>query len=169
MDNVEKLRKYIGYWRTEWNAFILDFLRVRLDQEQQDIVSSVQYNPRTTVASGTARGKDFVAACIALCGMYLTPEFDERGKLVGNTKVFMTAPTFRQVNDIMVPEVRKIYRNALLQLPGRLVSSDIRTNYEEWFLTGFKASDDNTEAWSGLHAAHIFFIITEASGISQTF
>ena len=167
MDNIEKLRRYIAYWRTNWNAFIYDFLRARLDKEQQDIVDSVQYNPRTTVASGTARGKDFVAACIALCGMYLTPDFDEKGKLVGNTKVFLTAPTFRQVNDIMTPEVRRIYRNALFQLPGRLVSSDIRTDYEEWFLTGFKASDDNMEAWSGLHAAHIMFILTEASGISE--
>ena len=168
MDSIEKLRLYMRYWRSEWNAFILDFLRLRLDQEQRDIVDSVQYNQRTAVSSGTARGKDFVAAAIALCGLYLTPEFDEHGKLVGNTKVFMTAPTFRQVNDIMVPEVRRIYRSGLFPLPGRLVSCDIRTNYEEWFLTGFKASDDNTEAWSGLHAAHIMFILTEASGISET-
>ena len=43
----------------------------------------------------------------------------------------------------------------------------IRTDYEEWFLAGFKAGDDNTEAWSGFHAVNTMFIVTEASGISE--
>lgn len=122
----------------------------------------------TAVASGTARGKDFVAACAALCFFYLTPKFNPiSGELVENTKVAMTAPTGRQVMNIMVPEVRRLLRNAKV-LPGRQVAGDIRTNYEEWFLTGFKASDDNTESWSGFHAVNTMFVVTEASGISET-
>ena len=50
-------------------------------------------------------------------------------------------------------------------LPGRLLANGIRTNYEEWYLTGFKSSADNTEAWSGFHAVNTMFIVTEASGI----
>ena len=50
-------------WREDWNRFVRDGLGVTLDREQQEILSSVQFNPRTSVASGTARGKDFVAAC----------------------------------------------------------------------------------------------------------
>lgn len=167
MNNVEKLRKYIEYWRTDWNAFVRDVLRARLDKEQQAIINSVQHNKMTSVASGTARGKDFVSACAALCFLYLTPKFDKNGNLIENTKVIMTAPTGRQVENIMVPEIWRLFKNALFRLPGRLVSQDIRTDYEEWFLTGFKASDDNTEAWSGLHAVHIMFNVTEASGISE--
>lgn len=75
--------------------------------------------------------------------------------------------TDRQVRNIMVPEVRKLYKEAKF-LPGRLVGYDIRTRYEEWFLTGFKSSADNTEAWSGFHAANTMFVVTEASGISET-
>lgn len=49
-----------------------------------------------------------------------------------------------------------------------MLSDGIRTDYEEWYLTGFKSSADNTEAWSGFHAVNTMFIVTEASGISDT-
>ena len=153
-------------WQADWNKFIRDVLKVRLDKEQQDIITSVQHNPMTAVASGTARGKDFVSACACICFMYLTPKFNKQGALVGNTKIAMTAPTGRQVENIMVPEVRRLFKSAKV-LPGRLVSNDIRTSYEEWFLTGFKADDNNTEAWSGFHAVNTMFAVTEASGISE--
>lgn len=154
-------------WQADWNKFVRDVLKARLDKEQQDIITSVQFNPMTAVASGTARGKDFVAACASLCFFYLTPKFNGNGVLVENTKVAMTAPTGRQVTNIMVPEVRRLLRNAGC-LPGRIVAGDIRTDYEEWFLTGFKAGDDATEAWSGFHASNTMFVVTEATGISET-
>lgn len=152
-------------WRADWNKFVRDVLHARLDKEQQAIIESVQHNKMTAVASGTARGKDFVSACACLCFMYLTPRW-ENGSLVGNTKIAMTAPTDRQVKNIMVPEVRRLFRQAGC-LPGRLVGYDIRTKYEEWYLTGFKAGDDNTEAWSGFHAVNTMFVVTEASGIAD--
>jgi hypothetical protein len=154
-------------WQSDWNKFVRDVLRARLDPEQQDIITSVQFNPMTAVASGTARGKDFVAACAALSFLYLTPRFNKMGELVENTKVALTAPTGRQVTNIMVPEFRRLLRQAKV-LPGRIVAGDIRTDYEEWFLTGFKADDTNMEAWSGFHAVNTMFVVTEASGISET-
>lgn len=166
MPNADKVQKYFEYWREDWNRFARDVLKARLDKEQQDILSSVQHNKMTTVASGTARGKDFVTACAVLCFMYLTPKFDKNGRLVENTKVALTAPTDRQIRNIMVPEFTRLWKNAGF-LPGRLVSYDIRTNYSEWYLTGFKAGDENTEAWSGFHAVNTMFAITEASGISE--
>lgn len=153
-------------WRADWNKFAYEVLGARLDKEQQAILTSCQFNPMTVVASGTARGKDFVAACAATCFMYLTPTF-KNGELVGNTKVALTAPTSRQVTNIMIPEVARLYRRAKI-LPGRLLSDGIRTDYNEWYLTGFKSGEDNTEAWSGLHAVNTMFIVTEASGISET-
>lgn len=154
-------------WRSDWNLFVKEVLKADLDDEQKAIVNAVQHNKMVAVASGTARGKDFVAACCSLCFMYLTPTFGKNGDLVGNTKVAMTAPTDRQVKNIMVPEIRRLFKRAKI-LPGRQVSYDIRTDYEEWFLTGFKAGDDNTEAWSGFHAVNTMFVVTEASGISET-
>lgn len=163
-------KKYIErfrYWQSDWVAFVREVLKGSPDKEQAEIIRSVQHNPLTAVASGTSRGKDWVAACAALCFMYLTPKFDKRGRLIENTKIALTAPTGRQVGNIMTPEVRRLLRQAQV-LPGRLVADDIRTDYEEWFLTGFKADDNNTEAWSGFHAVNTMFVVTEASGVPES-
>ena len=152
-------------WKKDWNKFAYEVLGARMDKEQRDILDSVQHNRMTAVASGTARGKDYVSAVACVCFLYLTPKF-KGSKLVENTKVAMTAPTDRQVKNIMVPEVRRLIKKAGF-LPGYLSGHDIRTEWEEWYLTGFKASSDNTEAWSGFHAVHTMFAITEASGISE--
>jgi hypothetical protein len=173
----EKGHDKISQYRSNpdgWNMFIEEILKVSLDDEQKDIVRGVQYNKMVSVASGTARGKDFTAACIALAFMYLTPKWDAKKKdpttglpeLIENTKVIMTAPTDRQVGDIMYPEIIRHFNRAGI-LPGRKTGYDIRTDWEEWFLTGFKADEHNTEAWTGMHAANIMFIVTEGSGIAQ--
>ena len=152
-------------WQGNWCKFAKDVLKVNLDPEQQSILSAVQNYKMVSVASGTARGKDFVAAVAALCFFYLTPTF--RGsELIGNTKVALTAPTGRQVSNIMYPEITRLFLGAKI-LPGRLVANDIRTDWAEWFLTGFKADEHNHEAWSGFHAVNTMFIVTEASGISE--
>lgn len=164
-DKDKALRKLIA-WSKDWNKFCYEALGANLDKEQQAIIEAVQYKPMVAVASGTSRGKDYTAACAAMCFMYLTPRW-RGGKLTKNTKIAMTAPTARQVQNIMIPEISRLFRNAGF-LPGRLLSSGIKTDYEEWFLTGFKAGDDNTEAWSGFHAVNTMFIVTEASGISES-
>lgn len=161
-------------WRKDWNKFLREAFGVNLDSEQQAIVSAVQHKRRVSVVSGTARGKDFVAACCAICFLYLTPRWrrNAQGKieLVENTKVALTAPTDRQVLNIMMPEISRLYNRAKAKgilLPGRLNSYNIRTDNEEWFLTGFKADEHNHEAWSGFHAVHTMFVVTEATGISD--
>lgn len=165
--NAEELFKS---WRADWNKFIEEALGVTLDPEQQAIVAAVQRDKRVSVRSGTARGKDFVAACIAVSFLYLTPRWNRRGELVENTKVALTAPTDRQVKNIMMPEISRLWGRAKKRgfvLPGRLTAYDIRTDNEEWFLTGFKADEHNHEAWSGFHAVNTMFVVTEATGISD--
>lgn len=157
-------------WRKDWNKFIREVLGANLDKDQQAIVTSVQHNPRTSVASGTARGKDFVAACCAVSCLFLTPRWNKQGELVENTKVALTAPTDRQVKNIMMPEVARLIDRAKQRgiiLPGTVTTDRIRTNNREWFLVGFKADEQNHEAWSGFHAVHTMFIVTEASGVSD--
>lgn len=160
----------ISRYLNDWVLFAKEVLGCMLDDEQAEILRAVQTNKLVSVASGTARGKDFVAAVAALCFLYLTPKWDDEGNMVENTKVAMTAPTGRQVENIMVPEVTRLYNRAIrngVDLPGRLVANDIRTENEEWFLTGFKADEHNHEAWSGFHAVNTMFVVTEASGISD--
>ena len=168
LDGAELIESY----KADWNLFAEQVLGASLDTEQKAILSSVQHNPRTSVSSGTARGKDFVAAVAAICFLYLTPVWDDDGsELIENTKVALSAPTDRQVKNIMMPEISRLYNRAKQNvwdgLPGRLNAYDIRTEHDEWFLTGFKADSNNHEAWSGFHAVNTMFVITEASGISD--
>lgn len=164
----------INSWRADWCKFAKEALGVTLDKEQREILRSVQFNRRTSVASGTARGKDFVAACAALCFLYLTPKWKMnvhgQMEMTENTKVALTAPTDRQVKNIMMPEISRLWNRAKskgILLAGKLNAYDIRTDNDEWFLTGFKADEHNHEAWSGFHAVHTMFVVTEATGISD--
>lgn len=157
-------------WRADWNVFISDVFGVSLDKEQREIITAIQHNRRVSVRSGTARGKDFLSACAALAFLYLTPRFDANGEMVANTKVALTAPTERQIKNIMMPEISRLFGRAKrrgFNLVGRLTQTDIRTPYDEWFLTGFKADENNHEAWSGFHAVNTMFVVTEATGISD--
>lgn len=166
----EKALQKFSEWRKDWNMFARDVFGSLLDKEQQEIITSVQFNRMTSVASGTARGKDYVTAVASMCFMYLTPKWDSKGDLIGNTKVALTAPTGRQVENIMQPEFSRLFNQANkrgVTLPGRLVSNDIRTKWDEWYLTAFKADDHQHENWSGFHAVNTMFAVTEASGIAE--
>jgi hypothetical protein len=154
-------------YANDWCLFAKEYLRVYLDDEQESALRIIQNTPKVAIASGTSRGKDYLMAVAALCFLYLTPRWDDHGKLVANTKVILTAPTGRQVKEIMMPEISKIFRGSIY-LPGELMSNKISLDYEEWFLTAFKADDSSTEAWTGFHAVNIFFGVTEATGMPQS-
>lgn len=176
MTEAELLRKKglskMGQWKRDWVLFAEEAFGVTLDDEQKEIIRSVQHNQRTSVVSGTSRGKDFVGAICGLCFLYLTPRFDKEGNLIGNTKVILSAPTDRQIGMIMVPEFTRLVISARkrgINLPGKLVGYEIQIpGHKEWFLKGFKADENNTEAWSGIHAVNVMFILTEASGIADS-
>jgi hypothetical protein len=139
-------------WRSDWNRFAKDVLRINLDKHQQEILDAISKERRVSVRSGTARGKDYVAAAASLCFLYLTPRFDNKGNLSESCKVVNTAPTGRQIRNIMIPEISKMFTQARV-LPGRMLSDGIRFDeYKDWFLAGFKADENNVEAWSGLHS-----------------
>lgn len=155
-------------WQKDWNKFAKYVLKANLDEDQKRILSAIQNERRVSVRSGNARGKDFVAAVASLCFLYLTV-YDVDENKYKSTKVINTAPTGRQVKNIMMPEISKLFARS--GMPGTLLSDGIRFEQHEikdWYLIGFKAGNDNIEAWSGLHASNVMAVITEASGIEQT-
>lgn len=147
-------------YRDDWNAWIRDILGARLDRDQRAIVDDVQHNRRTSVRSGHARGKDYVAACISLAFLYNHYP----------SKVINTAPTDRQVKAIMMTEIAKLYNKARVPLGGEMLTGLIRMDAADWFLIGFKAGDKAVESWTGFHSPNILVVVTEASGIAvETF
>lgn len=144
-------------YSNDWNKFAKEALGVRLDRKQKKILRDIQENARTSVRSGHACGKDFVAAVAALCYLYLNIP----------SKVIMTAPTNRQVIDIMMTEIRNIHSKAKVNLGGKVLVSKILFEDPEWFLEGFKAQDKAIEDWSGFHSPNLMLIVTEATGIDK--
>jgi len=161
--NQNELEEFIKIWHTyqgDWNKFARDIFRVRLDKKQQEILYAIQENRLISIRSGHARGKDFLAAVASLCFLYLfTP-----------SKVISTAPTGHQVDSIMMSEISKIHSQAVVPMPGIVLSRRIKFPGEEnadWFLEGFKARDKAVEAWSGRHSPNLFVVVTEASGLED--
>ena len=145
-------------YQSDWNRFAKEILGVRLDRKQRKILSAIQENKRVSVRSGHARGKDYLAAVASLCFLYLNYP----------SKVISTAPTGRQVTSIMMAEIGKMHQNAKVMLGGEVLASKIKfEGNPDWVLEGFKASDKNTEAWTGFHSPSLMVVATEASGLAQ--
>jgi len=155
--SAEQEDAILSEYENNWNKFARDALGVRLDRKQRQILEAIQLNRRVSVRSGHAAGKDYVAAVASLCFLYhYVP-----------SKVINTAPTDRQVINIMMSEIAGIYRNAKINLGGDLWTHKITFEDSDWFLLGFKTKDKKPEDWSGFHSPNLMVVVTEASGIDQ--
>jgi hypothetical protein len=153
-NEIDILKSYEG----DWNKFAREGLGVRLDRKQRRILESMQIHRRTSVRSGHAAGKDYVAAVGSLCFLYLNIP----------SKVINTAPTDRQVINIMMSEIGRIHRNSKINLGGDLWTHRITFSEDsDWFLLGFKTKDKKPEDWTGFHSPNLMVVVTEASGIDE--
>ena len=115
---------------------------------------SVRDNQRTTVRSSNGVGKDWTASEIVLWWLYTRyPSI-----------VITTAPTNRQVEDVLWGEIRKKHQSAKIKLEGKLLQTKL-TLGEKWYATGF--STDQEAQFQGFHEENILIIFSEAQGIPQ--
>lgn len=122
---------------------------------QREILLSVASNQRTIVKASHSISKTFTAGEIAVWFLNCFPE----------SKVITTAPTFRQVRDLLWTEISKTYRTSRFQLEGDCNIVSIRTENAEHYATGF--SSDKAPNTEGFHSPEILFIFDEAKGIPQ--
>lgn len=140
-------RKYPDWW-------IKTVLGSKLWLKQKAIAQSVFHFPRTTVRSCEASGKSFVAARIALAFLYnFTPSI-----------VITTAPTNRQVEDILWREIRVAFSQSKMPLEGNLTRKRLEIA-ENWFAVGF--ATDEPERMLGYHEANVLVIGDDAAGLSN--
>lgn len=182
----DESRELIQSWKDDWRIFARDVLRANLDPEMEAILHDIQHHRRVSVCSGTARGKDYLASVASVCGLLLLPEWDIHG-ILRTAMVINTAPSDRQVKNIMMREIRSRYSGSLLPKlreygfdSGRIVNEGIKfdlpkhldglpeyANMNKWYLLAFKSDDTNTESWTGFHNDNVMIVVTEASGISK--
>ncbi len=135
-------------------SFIQAFFNERLWGYQKNIVNSVRDSKVTAVKSCNGIGKSYTAARVALWFLYSFP----------NSKIITTAPTFRQVEDILWRELRNAKSKAIIPLSGKLNQTSLDLS-EEWFAIGL--STNEPDRFQGYHAEHILLVVDEAAGVDE--
>ena len=117
---------------------------------------------RTTIRSGHGTGKDTGASICIL--QFLTTR--------AYSKVVCTAPTARQLHDILWSEISKWLRKSVLADEFVIQNDKIfhKESPKEWWAravsTNVRASkEDQAETLAGFHGDHLFIVVDEASGV----
>lgn len=140
-------RKYPDWW-------IEEVLGSNLWRMQKTIAQSTFYFPRTTVRGCEAFGKTFVAARTGLAFLYNFPP----------ATVITTAPTNRQVEDVLWREIRLAFSQSRMALEGNITRKAIDIS-ENWFAVGF--ATDEPERMLGYHNVNVLVIGDDAAGLSN--
>jgi hypothetical protein len=128
-----------------------------ISDQQAEILNSVVTNNRVSVRSGRSVGKTAGLAWLIIWFMCTRPK----------ARVICTAPTFRQLNDILWPEVVKWLRCSVVKDIFGVSSKRIYLieDPKSWFATAVTSS--TPESFQGFHEDHLLLVMDEASGIKD--
>lgn len=113
---------------------------------------------KITIKGGKNLGKTYALAEITLHFLYSEPE----------SLVLTTAPSTRQVKNLLWGEIQNHYLNATYKLGGELVTMTLKPNpkeYPKWMAFGF--STDKPVNASGWHGARVLLIVDETQGVDD--
>lgn len=136
----------------EW--WIQEVLGDHLWSKQVDVCRSLVNHERTAVPASFGVGKTFLAARLALWFLF---NFKP-------AKVITTAPTGRQVKDLLWSELRTAHAKAKMKLGGTPLSLSFKLN-DDQFATGFSTDDTNMDMFTGYHSPNQLVIFDQAGGI----
>lgn len=150
---IRKLRKASKISPPFFNDWILGG---NFWSKQQEIILSVRDNRYTTVRACHDVGKTYVASRTALWFLYSHPQ----------SIVVTTAPTMRQVENLLWRELRAAHENSKQPLGGEPLKTRLDIS-ADWYAIG--ASSGDPDKLQGFHAAsgHILIIVDEAAGVNE--
>ncbi len=142
------------------NVFVREVIGAVPEPNQERVLTNISNNVYSAAHTGHGVGKTTVGAWVTLWFEFTRAE----------AKVITTAPTWRQVKDLLWTEVHKWARKMELDkigwtFPYELLSTRLVIR-EEWFATG--ESTDDPFKLEGYHAPHIMYIIDEAKGVPDS-
>lgn len=143
------------YDRPDW--FAEDFLEFTPDDWQREAMIQVAASPRFSVRSGQGVGKTGVEAQLVLWYLCTRP----------TPKVICTAPTERQLYDVLWAEVAKWLSSSKIKDYLKWTKTKVYMigEAERWWATTRTAS--KPENMQGFHEDYMLFIIDEASGVED--
>jgi len=144
-------------YRTTPEAYAAEVLRVRWSEKQAEVARSVRDNKKTLVKAAFGVGKTHVAA--GLVNWWFDSYLD--------AKVATTAPTGRQVRDLLWTEIRQ-QRKTQPEADITQLTDPTRPNrFAKGFAAGKNTRTDEfgAQAAQGYHSAHLLFVMDEAAGV----
>ncbi len=165
---ASELHQEVRRWRQDPRYFARSVLGVTsLWERQVEILEALRDCRRVAVPSCHESGKTFVAA-IAVVHHLLSHQ---------PSKVVTTAPTQRQVKDLLWSEIRARHVGMKRKLGGDPgLGEPTLTHWavpgeSDWFATGFATSPDKASEsatrMTGYHSPNLLVVIDEAGGIAR--
>ena len=142
-------------YRDEPVRFCREVLGVEPWSMQERILAAIASEARVTVRSGNGSGKTVLAAWTALWFTMTRP----------GSIVVTTAPTGRQVKDLLWRRIRTAYAASKVPLPGRCQTTMLECG-TDWYAIGV-ATDEETKFQGPHSAAGVMLIGDEASGLAE--
>jgi len=121
---------------------------------QEEILEAVWGNKYVAVRSCNGAGKSLLAARTTLLFLLAWPD----------SKVITTAPTYRQVREVLWGELSRQYHTSKYPIGGELTTTELRLG-DGWVALGL--STDDQSRFLGHHAENILIVQDESGGISN--
>lgn len=144
-----------GLWRDDPVGFVNVALGESLWAHQVLVLESIRDHPRTVVPSAHGTGKTHTAARAVAWWVSCWPP--------GSAVVVTTATKWRQVRNLLWPQIRSIHRRN--RLPGDCLQVEWKID-DIPIAWGYSPADHDETAFSGIHAPHVLVLVDEAGGIS---
>lgn len=155
---LHKLRE----WRDHPLIFVKECIQAVPSEQQLDLLMKFAKGKRTTIRSGHGTGKDASASWLILWFLCTRPY----------AKVVCTAPTARQLGDILWSELSKWIRKSILGDEFVVQKDKIfhKESPKEWWCRAVSPSvkaskEEQAETLAGFHGDHLLIVVDEASGV----
>ena len=129
-------------------------LGVKPWKKQAEILNALAKNNHVAVRSCNGSGKTFTAA---LATLWWLMAYDE-------AIVITTAPTDRQVRNLLWREIRSIYEPNRALFGGKISQTKLEISNKRY---AFGFATDKAERFQGFHNRNILIIVDEASGVRE--
>jgi len=158
----DEVKNKIRQWKKSPLTFVKECIDVNPSKQQIEGLQSLTKTKRLTIRSGHGTGKDAFAAWAILWFMSTRPY----------AKVACTAPTARQLNDVLWSEIAKWFRKSKLQ--DEFIHQKDKFFHKaapkEWWCRAISpqvrgSKEDQAETLAGLHGDHLLIVVDEASGV----